>query len=230
MATTNSLFVVGVTALAGAAVSAKRGHVDVKTGVLFALPSFTGVYVARHLLLPVLPDTLLTLFGLSLTKPVLVMLCFGGLMVFASRAMIRAGGVVPDKLRESQPAVAAPVISIAFKGFFVGLTTGFVGAGGGFLIIPALVLMLKLPMRVAVGTSLAIIAANSLFGFAISAATYGETDWVLLGTICGLGIVGLILGQAWSTKVPEQVLKRSFGFFVMLLGSLVLLDQVSQLF
>jgi uncharacterized protein len=119
---------------------------------------------------------------------------------------------------------------VAIKGFLVGCTTGFVGAGGGFLIIPALVLLLKIPMRLAIGTSLAIIAANSLFGYFISASNSVGTDWKVLIIISALGAVGIFAGHALSSKVPEKQLKKGFGFFVLLIGSLILIDQVVRMF
>jgi len=227
LATTNSLFVVGITALVGAALNARKGRVDFKTGFIFALPSFAGVYVSRHFLLPSLPEVLFSANSFTLTKPVLVVVAFSALMVMASRAMIRSGSALA-----ASPAIGisrtSPALSISMKGFTIGCVTGLVGAGGGFLIIPALVLLLRLPMRVAIGTSLAIIAANSLFGFALSQSK-SATDWPLLFSICGLGIVGIFLGQMLSSKVPEKHLKKGFGYFVLAIGSLMLFDQVSKM-
>lgn len=227
LATTNSLFVVGITALVGAAINAKNGNVELKTGVLFAVPSFAGVYVARHFLLPSLPDTLISVSGLTLTKPLLIMMFFAVLMVLASRAMIRSGNNLATDLSEAT-SLSSPLVTVGLKGFLVGCTTGFVGAGGGFLIIPALVLLLRAPMRLAIGTSLAIIAANSLFGFLIS-SNFGATDWKLLLIICGLGVIGIFLGHHFSSKVDERFLKKGFGFFVLAIGSLILIDQISRM-
>jgi uncharacterized protein len=229
IATTNSLFIVGVTALIGALINAKNGNIDLKTGFIFALPSFAGVFVSRHFLLPYLPDILFSVFGMTLTKSLLVMISFAVLMVLASRAMIRSGGNLKKEAAEPRP-VSPPLFSVAIKGFLVGCTTGFVGAGGGFLIIPALVLLLKIPMRLAIGTSLAIIAANSLFGYFISASNSVGTDWKVLIIISALGAVGIFAGHALSSKVPEKQLKKGFGFFVLLIGSLILIDQVVRMF
>lgn len=226
VATTNSLFVVGVTAFVGAAINAKKGNIDFKTGILFALPSFAGVFVSRHFLLPWLPDVLISTPAFTLTKPLLVMISFAVIMVIASRAMIRSGSATTSTLIENEP-IAPAFLSVIFKGFFVGCTTGFVGAGGGFLIIPALVLLLGLPMRLAIGTSLGIIAANSLFGFVIS--PHGSTDWNLLLTICGLGVGGIFIGQLYSSRINERHLKKGFGFFVLVIGGLILMDQISRM-
>lgn len=223
-ATTNSLFVVGTTALIGAFINAKKGNIAIKTGFLFALPSFVGVYIARNFLLPILPEVLISSAGVNLTKPLAIMILFAVLMVLASRAMIRSGGIV-SSLKEP---VVPPLISVVFKGFLVGCITGFVGAGGGFLIIPALVALLNLPMRIAVGTSLGIIAANSLFGFMIS--PHESIDWNLLLGVTGLGIFGIFIGQFYASKIDEKYLKKGFGFFVLTIGSLIILDQVARIF
>ncbi len=130
----------------------------------------------------------------------------------------------------STPNTSAPqknfnYFSVVLNGFFVGCTTGFVGAGGGFLIIPALVILLRLPMKIAVGTSLTIIAANALFGFAIS---FGDQaiQWPLLLSIFFLGAIGMLLGNHYSTKINEAKLKKGFGYFVLLIGSLILAEQI----
>ncbi len=220
-ATTNSLFVVGSTALVGAVTHARNGNIDYKTGVLFALPSFLAVYLVRHFLLPALPDTLFSVAGFTMTKGLLVMLAFAVIMLLAAQAMIRRSPTVASPGR-------AQLVSVATKGFLVGATTGFVGAGGGFLIIPALVLLLGLPMKLAIGTSLAIIAANSLFGFAVSAPV-NASDWGLLLTITALGSGGIFVGHALSSQVSESTLKKGFGYFVLILGSLIFLDQIRSL-
>jgi uncharacterized membrane protein YfcA len=225
-ATTGSLFVVGTTAFVGALFYARKKLIDFKTGFLFAAPSFVGVFVARHFILPSIPDHIISIFGFTITKPLLVMGLFGIIMVLASRAMIRSGSVIAAPLDSSNtsPSLAA----IIWQGFLIGVTTGFVGAGGGFLIIPALVLLLKLPMKMAVGTSLAIIAANSLFGFAISIGNQ-YFNWPVLFKIAAIGIVGIAIGQFYASRVNEKLLKRSFGYFVLIIGSLVLLDQILKM-
>ncbi len=223
IATTGSLFVVGSTALVGSLLSAKKKLIDFKTGILFSVPSFAGVFVARHLVLPNLPEIIYAQHGVVLTKALLVMGSFAVLMILASWAMIRSGRVLEiiNKQKSS-------LLSIGLNGFLVGVTTGFVGAGGGFLIIPALVILLKEPMKIAVGTSLAIIAANSLFGFAISMSEH-HLDWPVLVKVAAIGAVGIFAGQKFSFKVNEKSLKKGFGYFVLLIGSLVLLDQLMRL-
>ncbi len=224
VATTGSLFVVGSTALIGALVNARKKLVDFKTGALFAAPSFVGVFVSRYFLLPSLPEIIYAGHGIVLTKALMVMGLFAILMVLASRAMIRSGGA-PAKEGAEKPA---SFVRIVGNGFLVGTTTGFVGAGGGFLIIPALVILLKLPMKLAVGTSLTIIAANSLFGFSISTGL-GSLDWKLLFIITTIGVVGIFIGQSMTATINEKSLKKGFGYFVLLVGTFVLINQMLKL-
>lgn len=218
-ATSSSLFVVGVTALMGAVLSAHRRTVDFRTAALFAGPSFAGVFLARRVLLNWIPDAVPLPMNLLVTKSMAVLASFSIIMMLAGLTMIRSG-----RARRIQPEVRHTKFQVATKGFWVGGLTGFVGAGGGFLIIPTLVAFLHLPMRLAIGTSLAIIAVNSLFGFAV---TYNpeSTDWSLLGLITALGIAGLVVGHVVSRRVSESSLKRQFGYFVLVVGLIVLVEQ-----
>lgn len=220
-ATTDSLFVVGSTALLGAVTNARNGNIDYRTGILFALPSFLAVYLVRHFLLPALPDPILSVRGIAVSKGLLIMFAFATVMLLAARAMIR-------RSPPGVPSARADWLSVGIKGFLVGATTGFVGAGGGFLIIPALVILLHLPVKPAIGTSLAIIAANSLFGFVVS--TRGAPpDWPLLWTITFLGASGIFIGSRLSRNFSDSSLKRGFGYFVLILGSFMILDQIRLL-
>ena len=227
-ATAGSLFVVGSTALVGAVLNARKRLIEFRTGVLFALPSFIGVFAARHFMLPSIPDPVFSLAGFTLTKSLLVMSFFGIVMVLASRAMIRSGRAISHTVSAESNSEKVRLFAIVWQGFLIGVTTGLVGAGGGFLIVPALVLLLKMPMKIAVGTSLAIIAANSSFGFTISIGNQ-SFDWPLLLKIAAIGIAGIIIGQFYSSRVNEKLLKRGFGYFVLVIGSLVLLDQMLKL-
>jgi uncharacterized protein len=224
LATTDSLFIVGTTALIGAAMNARRGYVDFKIGAIFAAPSFAGVFFARQVLLPWIPDSIAGPGGLVIAKSLIILISFAVLMIFASKAMINSGG---SQLSRSAP-VKHGIFSITLKGFLVGCATGFIGAGGGFLIIPALVLLLHMPMRVAVGTSLAIITANSLFGFTISLQNQA-VGWERLLPFTSLGVTGLVLGHYLSPLIHENKLKVGFGYFVLVIGVLILVDQIFKI-
>lgn len=220
-AATGSLFVVGSTALAGAIVSIYKKNVDFKTGFIFAIPSFLGVFLIRKFLLPKLPETILSTSAVTLTKSSLILVAFAILMLFSAKAMIQKNA----QLTSTDPALDAAKAweKILTKGFFVGCVTGLVGAGGGFLIVPALNLFFKLPMQRAIGTSLVIISANSLFGFIMS--DNAALAWPKLFAIGFLGVVGLLLGQRFTVRVSEGNLKKIFGYFILSIGVILLTDQ-----
>lgn len=228
-ATAYSLFIVGLTALIGGISAAKKGMVDFKTGLLFATPSFLSVYFTRAFLIPAMPENLFLLGNYQITKPLFMMIVFAVLMLLASISMIKKKKVIDEKkISEPQPK-ATRYILIALEGLLVGGVTGFVGAGGGFLIIPALVVLVGLPMKIAVGTSLFIISIKSLIGFIGDLQSQTAMDWTLLLQVSGLAVIGIIVGQKLSTKVPEGLLKKGFGFFVLIMGSIILYDQVTKI-
>lgn len=221
-ATFSSLFIVGVCAAAGAIPMAKRGLVSFKTAGAFFLPSVIGVWLARRVLLPAVPDSF-RLAGQVLNKDLLILILFGFVMLAASWSMLKRG-----------PAPEMPSTRIhpgrtVSTGITVGLITGFVGAGGGFLIVPALVNGLSLPMESAIGTSLLIIALNSLSGFAGDWFSGASADWkqIVPFSIASLG--GIVLGTQLNRRIPGRKLKPAFGWFVLLLGTFMILMQVRHL-
>lgn len=228
LATAYSLFIVGLTALVGGIFYFRKGEVDLKTGLIFAVPSFIGVYLTRAFVMPNLPDPVFTIGSQVVSKPLLIMMIFAVLMVVASISMIRTKKSV---VKKEVPAISlqSRYLLIALEGLVVGAVTGFVGAGGGFLIIPALVLLVGLPMKLAVGTSLFIIAAKSLIGFVGDLQTQAAIEWTLLLTVSGIAIAGLFVGMALSKKVSETALKKGFGVFVLLMGTFILWDQILKL-
>lgn len=157
IATAYSLFIVGLTALVGGGFYLKKGEVDLKTGFV-AIPSFIGVYLTRAYVMPQLPDPVFTIASISFAKPLLIMIVFAVLMVAASLSMIKSKTSNVSSPKEMK--ALNRLILISLEGLVVGAITGFVGAGGGFLIIPALVILVGLPMKIAVGTSLFIIACK----------------------------------------------------------------------
>jgi uncharacterized membrane protein YfcA len=221
LATAYSLFVVGSTSLVGAATYMKKGLVNYKTALVFAVPSFIAVFLTRKFLVPALPDPLFTVGEAIITKNIGIMVFFALIMLAASYSMITAKKCVDCD--EDEPVVFNfPMI--ALEGSVVGVITGIVGAGGGFLIIPALVLLAKLPMKMAVGTSLLIIAAKSLIGFLGDLSTQ-TIDWQMLLIFTSLSIVGIFIGSALSKKINEKILKTGFGWFVLVMGIYIIIKE-----
>ncbi|EAZ79226.1 sulfite exporter TauE/SafE family protein [Algoriphagus machipongonensis] len=214
LATAYSLFVVGSTSLLGSFTYMKKQLVDYKTALVFAIPSFIAVFLTRKFLVPALPDPLFSLAGFEVAKNVGIMVFFALIMLAASYSMIKGR---KNDLDEENSQVVFNYPMIALEGSVVGLVTGIVGAGGGFLIIPALVLLAKLPMKKAVGTSLLIIAAKSLIGF-LGDVSNQTIDWKMLLIFTGLSIVGIFIGSALSKKINENALKKGFGWFVLAMG------------
>jgi len=224
LATAYSLFIVGSTSLVGAFPKYKEGLVNVKTAVIFGIPAIMAVYATRAWLVPMIPNPVFSIGDFVVSKAMLMMGLFAILMVFASYSMIR------DKKSSSKEAeVTGPqkfnYPMILTEGAIVGVLTGLVGAGGGFLIIPALVLFSKLPMKQAVGTSLLIIAAKSLIGFTGDLSHY-EMDWTLLGVVTALAIVGIFIGNRLSHSVDGEKLKKAFGWFVLIMGIYILIKEL----
>jgi uncharacterized membrane protein YfcA len=139
--------------------------------------------------------------------------------------MIRNNPAAPTTAAENEAGRQHKVVPLMILGLLIGMITGLLGAGGGFLIIPALVLFLKLPMRTAVGTSLLIIAINSLFGFLFSLKQF-EYDWLLLISFTVLAIGGLFIGSRIADKIPGPALKKGFGWFVLIMGIYIIIKEV----
>lgn len=212
-ATAYSLFVVGSTSSIGAFQNFKKKLVDVKTAVIFAIPAFTVVYLTRAFLVPAIPEQLFTINGFIVTKAIFIMVFFAIVMALASFSMIRSKKDIPNPDFKS----TINITSLIIIGMAVGLLTGIIGAGGGFLIIPALVLMAKLPMKKAIGTSLLIISVNSLVGF-IGDLQQREIDWPFLLTFTAISILGIIIGVYLSKFISGTRLKRGFGWFTLLVA------------
>lgn len=222
LATAYSLFIVGSTSLVGALPKYRQGMINIRTAIVFGVPSILAVFATRKFIVPAIPDIVFHLGDFAVSKSLLMMMLFAVLMVFASVSMIR------DKKKElvenSGPQkFNYPLILV--EGVIVGMLTGLVGAGGGFLIIPALVLLSKLPMKQAVGTSLLIIAAKSLIGFTGDITNY-TMDWKLLMIITAIAIAGIFIGNWMSAKVDSGKLKKGFGWFVLVMGIYIIIKEL----
>ncbi|MBU6307719.1 MAG: sulfite exporter TauE/SafE family protein [Bacteroidetes bacterium] len=221
LATAYSLFIVGFTSAVGAFPKYKEGMVDLKTALIFGAPSIASVYLTRKVIVPQIPSIIWQGGDWVLTKSVLLMVLFAILMVAASVSMIRD---TKTKATASEGPLTFNYPLIVVEGAVVGLLTGLVGAGGGFLIIPALVVLTKLPMKKAVGTSLLIIAAKSLIGFT-GDLSQQRMDWTLLLTVTTMAVLGIFAGNSLSKKIDGNKLKKGFGWFVLVMGIYILLKE-----
>ncbi len=219
LATAYSLFIVGLTSLIGSFSHMRLGNIHWRTALVFGIPSIISVFLTRAFLVPAIPQQLFQLGGVSIDKPTGLLLLFAIIMLLASYSMIKK---VKNQKTETndQPRFNYPLI--LGEGLVVGMVTGLVGAGGGFLIIPALVVLAKLPMKQAVGTSLIIIAAKSLIGFAGDLNGNEVIDWNFLAIFSALAVVGIIGGSMLSKKISGDKLKPAFGWFVLVMGTYII--------
>lgn len=222
VSTAYSLFIVGSTSLVGSISYMRKDLVNYRAAVVFALPSFIAVFLTRKYLVPAIPSSLFTIGGFEVTKNVGIMVFFALVMLAASYSMIsdkkKIDASKPEDLKFNYPL-------IALEGGVVGVLTGIVGAGGGFLIIPALVLLARLPMKMAVGTSLLIIAAKSLIGF-VGDMSNMAVDWPFLLEFTALSVVGIFVGTYMSKFIPGEKLKKSFGWFVLVMGIYIIAKEL----
>lgn len=222
LATAYSLFIVGLTSAVGTVGYFRKGLVNVKTAIVFGIPSIIAVFATRAWIVPAIPTEVFRVGDFVVTKSLLMMLLFAILMIAASYSMIKKDKPKAESSEPKQQTFNYPLILL--EGAIVGILTGLVGAGGGFLIIPALVVLSKLPMKEAVGTSLVIIAAKSLIGF------FGEgedtiIDWIFLVKVSAFAIAGIFIGTALSKRIDGAQLKPTFGWFVLVMGFYIIIKE-----
>lgn len=213
-----SLFIVGTTSAFGASVNYFKGSVDVKTGFIFAIPSFIAVFITRKYIVELIPEVLLQTEFITLTKDAFLMLFFAVVMLFAAFSMLKK-----KKIEEVEQQ--SNLISLIVQNFIIGIIIGLIGAGGGFLIIPSLVLFANLPMKKAVATSLFIIAMNSLIGF-IGDVQNIEINWQFLFSFTSITILGVFIGIRLNKFINEVQLKKGFGYFVLVMAVLILVKEI----
>ena len=211
LASAYSLFIVGVTSFIGAVPKYKDHLVSIKAGLLFGVPSILSIFVTRKWLVPAIPDIIFQSNSIVLTKRFLVLGLFALLMIVTSITMI--AGQKEKVRREHEPRVWLAIV----EGILIGFLTGLVGAGGGFLIIPALVVLTGLPFKTAVGTSLFVIAINALTGFLGDVINY-DMNWPFLLLLTSLATAGIFIGNRLTHKISGFKLRRSFGWFVLAVG------------
>ncbi len=225
LATTSSLFIVGTTSLVGGLRAYSKGLVDFRAITEFGIPSIFSIFITRHYLLPSLRDILFSIGNIQVSTEMFLMLVFAILMLAASCTMIYNNHEATPKKEVGKMNRHNKVLPLVVLGILIGFVTGLLGAGGGFLIIPALILFLKLPMKKAVGTSLLIIAINSLFGFLFSLKQF-EYNWTILIVFTLLAIAGIFIGSKLADKISGVSLKKGFGWFVLIMGIYIILKEL----
>jgi uncharacterized membrane protein YfcA len=221
-ATAYSLFIVGATALVGGIKNAMEKNVDFKTVLIFGAPSIVAVYLTRAYLVPFIPKEMVSLGDFIVTKDIFLMMLFAIVMILASYSMIKPS----KKTEENTGEIQYNVPMIFIEGTLVGILTGLVGAGGGFLIIPALVILARIPMKLAVGTSLLIIAAKSLIGFYGDIKTNPNLDFHLITYFTVASIMGMFIGIYLTKKIDGAKLKTGFGWFVLIMGVYIIVKEL----
>lgn len=205
-----SLFVVGATSVLSTLTHARMGNVQWRTGLIFGAASMAGAFLG----------------GLAggYIPGVILMLAFAVMMIATAIAMLRG-----RKKRDTVEQTKLPLGKILIEGLVVGLVTGLVGAGGGFLVVPALALLGGLSMPVAVGTSLLVISMKSFAGLAGYLTTV-SLNWPLVLGVTGMALIGALIGARLTKVVPEQALRKGFGIFVLAMGVFVLSQELPALF
>jgi uncharacterized membrane protein YfcA len=223
LATAYSLFIVGTTSLVGGIRNTVLKTVDFKSALLFSIPSTLAVYFTRHFLLPHIPEHIASIGSFTLTKDIALMLFFSLIMVLAALRMIR------DKQGEEKEVTMdrKQLLIVILQGFIVGIVTGIIGAGGGFLIIPALVLLVGLPMKKAIGTSLIVIAINSLIGFMGDMHLVQEIDFPFMMILSGLAVMGVFFGMYLSRFIDGKNLKSGFGWFALAMAIFIIMKELA---
>lgn len=219
-ATAYSLFIVGTTSGFGTIQNFKKGLVIPKTALQFAIPSVIGVYLVRKFMVPRIPEVIFYFGSLKLSKETFLMILFAFVMFMAAYSMLKTKK--EDAVMETG---GKSLIIVGIQLFFVGVLIGLIGAGGGFLIIPALLKFARLPMKKAIGTSLLIITINSLIGF-IGDLQNTVIDWTFLLTFTASSVIGIFIGLRIQHFINEKHLKKIFGIFVLIMSLFILYKEI----
>ncbi|MEP2281538.1 sulfite exporter TauE/SafE family protein [Maribacter sp.] len=212
-ATAYSLFIVGASALVGGWKQHLKGYVDWRTAIVFGIPAIIGVTLVRHYVVPAMPNILFEIDNFQFTRRMAMFGLFAILMIPAAYSMLKK-----EKRIDNTGVVAYNYPLILLEGLLVGSITGLIGAGGGFLIIPALVVLANVEMKVAVGTSLIIIAIKSLMGFFLGDAMTMLIDWEFLAIFTSISFVGIFIGSYLSSFIDGKKLKQGFGYFILVMA------------
>jgi uncharacterized membrane protein YfcA len=216
-ATGLSLFIVGVTSATGGITYVQKKLVDIRTAVIFAIPSIISVFITRKFLVGLIPDPVFRGTSFLLTKDLMILLSFAILMIFVGYNMITSADKKEPDIKECKEYNYPWLVAI---GLVSGILTGLLGVGGGFIIIPALVLFAKIPVRMSVGTSLLIIAFNSFAGFIEEVmARHALINYRFLFLFALCSVAGIYIGFRISMHLKPAELKKIFGWFIILMGT-----------
>jgi uncharacterized membrane protein YfcA len=222
-ATSYTLFIVGLSALFGSIRNISSGLIDSKILLYFGLPSLLSVYLTRYFILPSLPDILFELDSFKMSKDLFLIIILAFLMIISALTMLRKKTSVISK--EKFNSIQTFVI-LFIQGIAIGIVTGFVGAGGGFLIIPVLVSLCNLPVKKAIATSLAIIAINASIGFIGDISQGIVIDYTLLLYFSISSLLGTFIGLIIGKSINENQLKIIFGWFVLIMGVFIFVKEL----
>lgn len=225
LSTSYSLVLVGFTALVGAFFYYRKKQIDFHIAVKFALPSIIAVYATRRFLLPLIPDHF-SFFNIVIAKNLLILVLFAVMMFLTALFMIKDSSASLSKGDKADMPPYLKNLFIIVEAALVGVITAIVGAGGGFLIVPALVLLNKINVKTAIGTSLFIIAAKSLIGFVGDIQNKVNLDYMLALQLVVLSSVGMFLGTLLGKFINPDNLKKGFGYFVLLTSILIIIKEV----
>lgn len=221
LATTYSLFIVGISAATGVYSNYRERNLHFSTALYFAVPSVFSLLIVRKLILPKIPESFIILNNITLFKNKLILVCFGLLMISAAIFMIKT------RIKDNHTINHENKRILAIIGFSMGFIIGVLGAGGGFLIIPSLLLFSNLNMKQSVGTSLLIISINSFIGFSNDIMSGVVIDFMFLTKIATLAIIGMFIGTAFAKKLDGNQLKPIFGWTVLLMGIYIIIKELN---
>lgn len=216
-----TLLNVGIISLVGSIRYYRKDLVDLKTACFFSAPALSTVYVMRRYIMPLIPESIYRNQNFELSKNVLIMIAFSLLMILISFTMIRRKS--PETARILSEKNKLMIIGL---GLLVGILTGFVGVGGGFIIVPALVFFAGLDVKKAVGTSLLIITINTAVGFTVDLNTGVNYDWTFLLKFISITILGMIVSGQLSSQISTERLKRVFGYTMLIVGCWVIFKEL----
>src|SRR5690554_2576757 len=218
-ATAYSLFIVGMTALFGSFKVLKGKSLSPESVVFFGLPSIIGVVIVRRVLLPLMPDTIFSILGFEFSRRMFIFGLFTLMMLLSAYSMLHK-----SKLRIShfsRKTVHGSLMAIG--GFLLGIFVGLIGAGGGFIMVPALMIVARLSIKKSIGTSLVIVCLNCLVAFILGDFFTMEPDWNFLFVFVSISFIGILIGGILTDKIDGQKLKVIFGYFILMIAMLVFL-------